>query len=143
MNLLVLKPTKHNGRRYKPGQDILGVDEVQAKRLIMLGAAEELGDCNPVINKSDKENDSALTRQDDRVLGSGDDSGDDLGAPGEFLSDDEVFKLIWDNFKHDVLKEDAASELGLEFAGNISKTDLINLIIEEEKEDHFLNQIEE
>lgn len=144
MDLLVLKAIKHNGHRYKPGQDILGVEKVQAKRLIMLGAAEELRANAPIISVSGGDVQNVIevnqaNQQDELVPG----FDDDLGAPDDLLSDDEVFKLIWDNFKHEVLKEDAASELGLDFAGNITKTDLINLILEEEKEDYFLDQIKE
>lgn len=157
MDLLVLKAIKHNGHRYKPGQDILGVEKVQAKRLIMLGAAEELRANAPIISVSggdvqnvievDQANSNTLTIPSQNALNQQDELvpgfDDDLGAPDDLLSDDEVFKLIWDNFKHQVLKEDAASELGLDFAGNITKTDLINLILEEEKEDYFLDQIKE
>lgn len=148
MNLQALKPIKHNGKRYKVGEIIENIDEKQAKRLINLGAATNTVAVSSVIDQKvedHSQNQSSIDNLDGNTNSSKVDKNsvdDELGSGDDLLSDEEVFKLIWDGFKLEELKEQA-TDLKLEFAGNISKTDLINLIIEKEKEDHFLDQIDE
>jgi hypothetical protein len=143
MKVRALKSIKHNGKRYKIGDD-LTVDEEFAERLINLGAATVFV---AVSDISDQEKDSlgATSNQkgnDNLNKSDGIFTDDELGAPDDIMSDEEVYQLIWDEFKLDNLKEQAA-EIGLEFAGNITKGDLINLIINKEKENYFLEQIPE
>lgn len=136
MIIKVLKPIRHNGKRYQAGANV-EIDEKSGKRLITLGVATSEVNVH-VAEKAAKEQENTF----DKSLTSESLDDDDLGTPDDMLSDDEVYQLIWNEFKLDALKEQSA-EIGLEFAGNISKGDLINLIIENEKEDYFLDQIPE
>lgn len=148
MKLQALKPIKHNGKRFKTGETLEVKDKKQAQRLINLGAATNMvavsfvddaaNDLN--INENLDSNKSSDDSED--TTGTENSEEDELGSGDDLLTDEEVFQQIWDGFKLEVLKEEAA-ELKLEFSGNISKTDLINLIIEKEKEEHFLDQIED
>lgn len=135
MIIKVVKPIRHNGKRYQAGANV-EIDEKSGERLITLGVATSEVNIH-LPEKADKEQENTI----DKSLTT-ETFDDDLGTPDDMLSDDEVYQLIWNEFKLDALKEQAA-EIGLEFAGNISKGDLINLIIEKGKEDYFLEQIPE
>lgn len=149
MKLQALKPIKHDGKRYKVGETVEVKDKKQAQRLINLRAAiimvavSFVDESNNGLNNNgnlDSNNSSDDSKDTTGTEGNSED--DELGSGDDLLTDEEVFQQIWDGFKLEVLKEEAA-ELNLEFPGNISKTDLIKLIIEKEKEDHFLDLIEE
>lgn len=149
MKLQALKPIKHNGKRYKVGETVENVNNEQAQRLINLGAATNMVAVSFVDESNNDLNNNGNLDSNNRSNDSKDITGaesktldDELGSGDDLLTDEEVFQQIWDGFKLEVLKDEAA-ELNLEFTGNISKTDLINLIIEKEKEDHFLDLIEE
>lgn len=136
------KRIKHNGEFYEPGELIEGVEQNHAQRLVNLNAATFVGESVSVDDEDDLKKPGEENNQNDGD--SDDNDGDDLsGLPGiEDLTDDEVINLIDKHFKLDPLKEEAAS-IGMEFAGNISKLKLIQQILDEEKEQHFLDQIPE
>lgn len=140
--LKAIKRIKHNGKVYEPGKEIKGVEQAHAQRLVNLNAATFVGESIPVADEDDlKKPGEEKNQNDGNPI---DNDVDDLGGlPGiEDLTDDEVINLIDDHFKLDLLKEEAAS-IGMEFAGNISKSKLIQQILDEEKEQHFLDQIPE
>lgn len=136
------KRIKHNGEFYEPGDLIKGVEQTHAQRLVNLNAATFVGESFSVNDEEDLKVPGEENNQNDGD--SNDNDGDDLGGlPGiEDLTDEEVTNLIDEHFKLDPLKEEAAS-IGMEFAGNISKSKLIQQILAEEKEQHFLDQIPE
>lgn len=139
--LKAVKRIKHNGEFYEPGDVIKGVEQAHAQRLVNLNAASFIHGVTEALDDEDlgnPENKDNSNEDDPNV------DNDGLGGlPGiEDLTDEEVVNLIDDHFKLDLLKEEAAS-IGMKFAGNISKTNLINQILDEEKEQHFLDQIPE
>lgn len=140
--LKAIKRIKHNGEFYKPDELIKGVEKDHAQRLVNLNAATFVGESIPVVDEDDLKKPGEEKNQSDGD--SIDNDGDDLGGlPGiDDLTDEEVINLIDDHFKLEPLKEEAAS-IGMEFAGNISKSKLIQQILDEEKEQHFLDQIPE
>lgn len=141
-NLKVHKSIKHNGVIYMPGEVIEGVEKTHARRLVNLNAAIFIGESIQSHNDDDLGNPGKENKL--KTGDSNDENDDDLGGlPGiDELTDEEVINLIDDHFKLDLLKEEATS-IGMEFAGNISKTKLIQQILDEEKEQHFLDQIPE
>ena len=117
-----LKRLKHNGERYEKGAFIDGqeLDEQSAKRLLFLN----------VIQKSFKEESSG------EVV-------DENSGLNPNISVKETTEEILDlNFKLDELKE-GAEELNIDFPGNIAKKKLIDLIVEQGKQDYFLEQLED
>lgn len=69
----------------------------------------------------------------------------DLGvstAADESLKNESVEEILDLNFTLDELK-DGAKEADLEFKSNISKANLIGLIIKSGKQNHFLDQLED
>lgn len=135
------KRIKHNGEFYEPGELIEGVEQAHAQRLVNLNAATFDVESIP---SDDEDNFKKTGEGNSQNDSDSNDNDDDLGGlPGiDEITDEEVAELIDKHFKLDSLKEEA-SEIGLQFAGNISKTSLIQLILEEEKEQHFLDQIPE
>lgn len=126
MKLRALQRIKHDGKRYEKN-DLLKVEDTKlAQRLINLGAAVAEG-----VSESPE---THLQLDTDQI-----NSENELP---EELTDEEVAELLDQHFKPDVLK-DEAKDLGLEFAGNIGKKKLIELIIKNGFENHFLDQIPE
>ena len=118
----VLKRLKHNGARYEKGAfiDEQELDEQSVKRLLFLN----------VIQKSFKDEDGA------EVV-------DENAGLNPRIDDEETTEEILDsNFKLDELKE-GAEELSISFPGNIAKKKLIDLIVEQGKQDYFLEQLED
>lgn len=128
---------KHDGKQYLPGELVKGVELAHAQRLVNLNAAiftheAILADEDDLKTPNNTKNDGDLDIEDD--LG---------GLSGiDDMTDEEVAALIDKHFKLDLLKEEAA-DIGMQFPGNISKTNLIELILEEEQEQHFLDLIPE
>ena len=117
-----LKRLKHNGERYEKGAFIDGqeLDEQSAKRLLFLN----------VIQKSFREEGN------DEVV-------DENSGLNPSINVKETTEEILDlNFKLDELKE-GAEELNIDFPGNIAKKKLIDLIVEQGKQDYFLEQLED
>ncbi|WP_313891128.1 hypothetical protein [Psychrobacillus sp.] len=137
MNLIALKRIKHNGKRFERNQILIEVDDSSSKRLLNLNAAKVT---NETITSFPSKETTESEHGESSMPITGLDDG--LGSPEDALTDDQVFNLINDHFKLDILRGEAKS-LELEFAGNISKQNLINLIIEKELEEHFLDQIPE
>jgi hypothetical protein len=89
----------------QPGEEIVPLSKEEQTRLVNIGAAEWIEHL----------------------------SGDDVKPPQDMEADDiNYYQILEDEFDPAELKE-AAKEAGIEFAGNISKKNLINLIIEEDK----------
>lgn len=123
---LVKSTIRHDGKRYKKGDfiDAEILDEQSAKRLLFLN----------VVSKAVKEDDSEIIP---------DQTGNDEKPDGENSSGEESINDILDiNFELDELKE-GAKEVGLTFAANLGKPKLIALIVENEKQDYFLDQLDD
>lgn len=118
------KPIRHNGVRYTPGEFIEEdlIDEASAKRLTSLNAIVK-----SFVEKDDSGESEIITGQNEG----------DLNPPGESLEE-----TLYLNFDLDELK-DGAKDQGLTFPGNIAKKKLIALIIENEKTEYFLDQLED
>lgn len=108
----------HDGKSYEPGQTIEKINNKQAQRLIDLGVAFFIGEKQ---NSSTPENKNQ----------------DDTNHP----DNDVNLKEELDAIDYNDLKE-VSKEIGLEFKGNISKKDLITLIIENEKAQEILELTE-
>lgn len=113
---------RHNGISYKKNDFISNevLDEQSEKRLLFLN----------VIQKSYKEV---------GVVSNNKISSTQKNSEENEESVEETLDL---NFEPEELKA-GAKELGLEFAGNISKKKLIALIIENDKSAYFLDQLED
>jgi hypothetical protein len=126
---------RHNGVEYAVNTRIEIIDDKDAERLVKLGVAffpetikvpADNGDLNP--------SDDGEFNQDDP--NDGDDSDIDVLTPEQAA--EELDKL----FNYNGLKE-AAKTVGLEFAGNISKVNLITLILEQKKAEAVFDLAEE
>lgn len=104
---------RHNGKFYFDGDIIEDINKEEARRLIEKKLGEEI---SIEVSKPKSE--------------------DSLG-PVETV--EETLDI---NFNTTELKN-GAEEQGLEFKNNISKKDLIALIVQEEKTDYFLDQLED
>ncbi|WP_342442893.1 hypothetical protein MHB65_07045 [Lysinibacillus sp. FSL K6-0075] len=113
---------KHDGISYKKDDFISNevLDEQSEKRLLFLN----------VIQKSYKEV---------GVVSNNENSSTQKVSEENEESVEEILDL---NFEPEELKA-GAKELGLEFAGNISKKKIIALIIENDKSTYFLDQLED
>lgn len=127
MNGYKLKmPIRHNGVRYKKDEFIpeIELDEQSAKRLLFLN----------VISKAVQDDEKLV-----EVVQPIDVNSQDKVTDTSEESVEEVLDL---NFEWDELKEEA-KVLGLEWKGNISKENLIKLIVKNELQSHFLDQLED
>lgn len=120
----------HSGTEYKSGAVISGDDmsKKDIERLINSGAAVMTNDPVDEESKPEKSVDNESPEP----------AEDELQSAEDLMSDDEVYKEIDENFNHAELKREA-EVLEMKFPGNISKKDLIDQILEEEKDDHFLD----
>lgn len=119
----VLKRIRHDGERYEKGEFVSDnvIDEKSAQRLMFLNAIQK--------SFKDEEKQEVVT-----------DYTEDLKAPG---GENEPIEVTLDlNFNTDELK-DGANEQGLTFKSNISKKALIALIVENNKTEYFLDQLED
>lgn len=118
------KPVRHNGVRYI-ADDFISESEItkkEAERLIALNA----------IKKDYKEADESSSLKLDTPSGIS-----ELDNAEETV--EEILEM---NFSYDELK-DGAKEQNLTFAGNIGTKKLIALIVEQEKTEYFLSQLED
>ncbi len=117
----VLSSLRHNGSRYGSG-DFLeesSISEKESARLLHLG----------VITAAVKEAETVIPTIKESI--------------GTNLSEDETIEKTLDlNFDLDELKEGAKKQ-GLEWKGNISKSNIIALIVENNKTEYFLDQLED
>lgn len=121
LGYIVKTNIKHDGVHYKKG-DFIGsdiLDELSAKRLLFLHAIEKSYVNEGEQSVANNENDFSLKDAEETV--------------------EETLDL---NFDPAELKA-GAKEQGLEFANNISKKNLIALIVENDKQQYFLNQLED
>lgn len=109
----------HDGESYQAGEDIEIIERKQAQRLVDLGVAVFVGKRTP------------------------------SEAEENLVEDDEEEKKHDVNYKEEIntigyndLKL-VATEVGMKFKGNISKKDLISLIIKEGKAEEALSLTEE
>lgn len=115
-----IKPIQYKGVIYEPGDFIHELSDDVMTNLIEKGAAE----------KADV---SEIPTEEDDLKNTLD------GPGGENETPQEILDL---NFNTTELK-DGATELGLIFPGNISKKDIIALIIENDGLQHFVDQLED
>lgn len=108
---------RHNGETYEPGEKINKITEKEAQRLVDLGVAFFIGE-NYEVEAADKPEEVEPV--------------EDQGINIE----EELESIDYSDLK------ELAKEVGLEFAGNISKKNLIALIIEENKAEDILNLTE-
>lgn len=119
--LKALKIIKHNGELFLAGDIIQTISENDSKRLIRLGAAEKV---NAVVSEETAEKTASI------------DSETEIGI------DETVNEVLELNFNTSELK-DGAKEQGLSFKANISKKALIELIVSNDAEGYFLDQLED
>jgi|GEM_PF-1111608 len=115
---------RHKGKYYKKGDTIDSrlLNPNQQKQLVKKGVITLPSDYSTVLNDDNEEIDDNNNK-----------------TPDGEESIEEILDL---NFEWDELKEEAKS-IGLEWKGNISKENLIKLIIENGEENHFLEQLED
>ena len=125
----------HSGTEYKSGAVISGEDmsKKDIERLIDSGAAVVTND--PVDATTAKETEKPV------VIETPAPAENELQSAEDLLTDEEVYKEIDEAFNHAELKREA-EVLGMKFPGNISKKDLIDQILKEEKDDHFLDVLD-
>lgn len=129
MGIKILTHVLHDGEAYAPDTVISekSMSEKQMQRLINIGAAEKTGeDPDSTPGKVDIE---------DSIDKPGLSDADDL------MTDEDVYKELDEAFSHAELKREAEA-LEMDFANNISKKDLLQKIIDEEKEEHFFDLLE-
>lgn len=116
-------PLRHNGMRYLDGA-IIETEQLEAahaQRLIAMGTLIEIA-----VDDTEK------------VVVAVNTDGHELAT-----TDEEPVNVTLDvNFSHQELVDGAKDE-GLTFRNNISKKALIDLIIEQGKENYFLDQLED
>jgi hypothetical protein len=132
---------RHNGKHYGVNARIEDISEKDAERLVNLGVAfyPETVQVPSGNDDFDSNNDGELNQNDsgDFNPNDGEDSNDDIDLTPEQAAE-ELTKL----FDYNGLKE-AAKTVGLEFAGNISKANLIALILEQNKAEAVFDLAEE
>lgn len=123
---LVKSVIRHNGERYKKGDFIPNnvLDEQSSKRLLFLN----------VVSKAVQESEETI-----EAVPPVDPGGEDSGGKNDGETIEEILDM---NFELDELK-DGAKAIGLAFAPNLGKPKLISLIIENEHQDYFLDQLED
>ncbi|WP_163538299.1 hypothetical protein [Gracilibacillus sp. YIM 98692] len=115
MSLQTKERVRHNGIVFEPGKTIEEISEKDAKRLIDLGVAFFVSE-KEEITENQEEN---------------------LGEEYSVNAEEELHLIEYVDLKT------VAKEVGLDFAGNISKKNLIDLIIEEEKVKEILDLTED
>ncbi len=117
---------RHNGKHYKSGDPITDISDIEAKRLVKLQDAFFIG-------KETVISDIGVADGTEYLLNNG---GNPQNSSDE---DNEAFKAIDEAYESYIELKNAALEVdGLEFPGNISKKNLINLIIEKDMVNEFL-----
>lgn len=127
MAVQVKKIVRHNGKFFMPGDIIYAENEAlkdekdyvisdsESKRLVKKGLAEK------IEVEEVKET-------------------DDISS--ELNREETIEETLELNFDTKELKQ-GADEQGLKYRANISKKDLINLIVESDKSDYFIEQLED
>lgn len=116
MAIKVNSIVRHNGEFYHPGDIIEKIQKKEAARLIEKKLGEEI-----VLEVSDTVEDKEPEKL------------------GHVETTEETLDL---NFNTTELK-DGAKEQGLDFKANISKKEIIDLIVSAEKVEYFLEQLED
>jgi len=117
----VLSSLRHNGKYYS-SDDFLeksAITEKESARLLKLGVV------------------TAVVKEDAVVIPTITET-----AETNVLDDEPIEKTLDLNFELDELK-DGAKKQGLEWKGNISKPNIIALIVEKDKTAYFLDQLED
>ncbi|MEA0556462.1 hypothetical protein U1P98_23190 [Lysinibacillus irui] len=117
----VLSPLRHNGERYYLG-DFLSesaITEKESARLLKLGIVTSVIKEDAIVTPTVKDLDET-----------------------NVLEEEPIEKTLDLNFELDELK-DGAKQQGLEWKGNISKSNIIALIVENDKTAYFLDQLED
>ncbi|EON70405.1 hypothetical protein [Lysinibacillus sphaericus] len=117
----VLSSLRHNSRRYDLG-DFLeesAITEKESARLLQLGVV------------------TSVVKEDAAVIPAIKESIETNG-----LEEEPIEKTLDLNFDLDELKEGAKNQ-GLEWKGNISKPNIISLIVKNDKTTYFLDQLED
>lgn len=117
----------HNGVTYEPNSEIMDISEKEAERLVRLNVAFFISSFQK--STSGKENNDANLK--------GNDEEDSI----EFTPE-EAAKELDELFDYNGLKN-ASIKVGLEFPKNISKANLIKLIIEQRKVDEVFDLLED
>lgn len=123
MNGYLVKSTiRHDGQRYKKGDFIpeSTLDEQSSKRLLFLN----------VVAKAYQESEETIEAVPPENTGG--------GSQGN--EEETIEEILEANFELDELKS-GAKEVGLTFAANLGMPNLIKLIVENEKQDFFLDQL--
>lgn len=112
----------HNGKTYESGTIIEKINKQEAERLVDLGVA---------FFVSENENSESLKES------SSDHEDEGPGEKDQLNTEEELDLIEYSDLKT------IAKEVGLDFAGNISKKNLITLIIEEKKVEEVLDLTED
>ncbi|ARD47580.1 hypothetical protein [Sporosarcina sp. P33] len=131
MPIKLLVDVLHSGTSYKADTIISAknMTKKEVQRLIDIKAAEKTNE-TPAV----EDNGAPPATQDIESEG--------LNDADDLMSDDEVYKEIDEGFSMAELKREAEG-LEMEFAKNISKKDLIDQIIAEEQDEHFLDILDQ
>lgn len=121
---------RHDGKTYEPGETIENIKENEAQRLVSLGVAFFIGQVNI---PHDEHQEVSTNKQDSTDEEHQEVSTNKQDSVDETVNYEEELDLI----EYNDLKL-VAKEVGLEFKGNISKKNLIKLILEEGKTDDIL-----
>lgn len=114
----------HDGKHYQPGDLVKGLNEKDARRLVDSDAANYLG----YIESAEPETQVTVTTPPTPIL--------------EAVNHEDYRTLIDENYNLDELK-DTAKEFKMVFPSNIKKPNLLDLIFEEEKEQKFIDMLED
>lgn len=118
-----LKKIRHNGQLFLAGDIISDISAKEEKRLINKGVAEKI---------------DAVVSDDQTASSTDSESTSSIGIGIEETIQDTLDL----NFNTNELK-DGAKEQGLSFKANISKKDLIDLIVSNNAENYFLDQLDD
>lgn len=130
---------RHNGFEYAENARIEDINDKDAERLVKLGVAFYTETIQmPAGNDDLDSNDAGEFNQDAGELNPNDGDNCDIDELTPEQAAEELTKL----FDYNGLKE-AAKTVGLEFAGNISKANLIALILEQNKAEAVFDLAEE
>ncbi|MBP1924598.1 hypothetical protein J2Z76_000451 [Sedimentibacter acidaminivorans] len=136
MIVIAKENIRHNRKEYV-ANDRIELNEKDAERLVNLGVAFFPEIIHTPSDNEDGENKNLNTD------GGNVNSTDDGNNPDTIeLTPEQAAAEIEKLFNYNELK-DAAKKVGLEFAGNISKANLISLIIEQNKAEAIFDLVEE
>lgn len=125
---------RHKGRYYKKGEEIDAqvLTKEQQAQLVQKG----------VISRKVDYADLVVTDNEEKNIVKDEGNTDDGNTSADPDTDEPIEKTLDLNFTLKELKADS-KELGLTFDSSVTKPVLIKLIVDNDKQDHFLDQLED